>query len=57
MKAQFLISACSFFEATLLLQSCAVNSTLIDSKQVTVTHEHRVTLPAAMCLPKRKGIR
>ncbi len=51
MKAQFLISACSFFAATLLLQSCAVNSTLIDSKQVTVTHEHRVNLPAAMYTP------
>lgn len=51
MKAQFLIPSSSLLFIAALLQSCAINSTLIDSKQVTVTHEHRVKLPAAMYTP------
>ncbi len=56
MKAQLFLPVSLLFSAILLFQSCAYNSTLIDSKQVTVTHEHRVDLPAAMYTPGASNI-
>ena len=51
MKAQSLLPISALFSVILLFQSCAINSTLIDTQQITVTHEHRVELPAAMYTP------
>ena len=51
MKARFFFPVSALFLAALFFQSCAINSTLINSQQVTVTHEHQVDLPAAMYSP------
>ena len=51
MKTQFIIPTIALFSAATFLQSCGISSTLIESKQVTVTHEHRVNLPASMYTP------
>jgi hypothetical protein len=51
MKAGLLIPITALSALALSLQSCTVGATLVDSQQVTITHEHRVHLPAAMYSP------
>jgi hypothetical protein len=51
MKIQLLIPVSGCFALAFLLQSCAVSSTLVDSREITITHEHRVNLPAALYSP------
>ena len=51
MKAELLIPTIALFATTLSLQSCAISATHVSTQQVTVTHEHRVNLPAAMYSP------
>lgn len=41
----------ALFATALSLQNCTVGATLVSSQQVTVTHEHRVHLPASMYSP------
>lgn len=45
MKINLSLLLCALF---IFLQGCAVDSKLVNSQQQTVTHEHRVHLPAAL---------
>ncbi|MBL7826717.1 MAG: hypothetical protein JNJ57_08810 [Saprospiraceae bacterium] len=51
MKPTFFFSACTLLTLVISLQSCVVGADLVKSTNYTVTHEHRVNLPANVYSP------